>query len=107
MKYAIDVLLILIGGVLGTISWLVWAGSGVAGYLYGGETVAIATAVVMGKIVTPPWVIGMTREANHRWPAFGRFISGIKPWFKRNLPMIIGVAFWIAVSSLLLIYVQW
>jgi hypothetical protein len=101
-----NVALIMIGGWIGLVSWAVWAGASVAAYWYAGATIAVTTSIVMGKVVTPTWVVGMTREANRRWPAFARFIAHAGKWWRVYYRTVIVVAMWSVLLGLLVLWLR-
>src|SRR5690348_14293859 len=92
MRWLKNLILILIGGYLGLISWVVWGGATGCVWWYAGEVSAIFTCVVVGKITTPLWVVGMTYESSNRWPLIGRILNGFKPWWHLHYPTVIGAA---------------
>ena len=90
------------GGPHGNLSWVLWGGAFLVGYVHGGVAISMAAGTLTGKIVTPLWIYGMTREAERRWPAFGQFLLNISPWCKLRIPTIVSLTLWAIIVVLIL-----
>lgn len=100
------VALVLLGGMLGAVSWLIYGSAILCAWWFAGVTVAVGTSVVVGKLTTPLWVVGMTYEAGRHCPPLCRLLHGIKPFWERNYATVVGVT--IALTSLLgMIWACW
>ena len=68
-------LIIIIGGPIGVISWMVAFAAMAGGWLAGGGW-GLAVGAVVAKITYIPWIIGVIREARRRPPSAGQTAAG-------------------------------
>ncbi|MBI1833164.1 MAG: hypothetical protein HYR84_17115 [Planctomycetes bacterium] len=92
MAWLKHLILILIGGYLGLLSWVIWVGAIGATWWYVGEVSAVVTSFVVGKFTTPLWVAGMGYESSQRWPLIGQIAEALKAWWDVHYRTIIGMA---------------
>lgn len=89
-------LIVVVGEGLGLLSWLIYGGSAAVAWWFAGGTGATGALVLVGKLTTPLWVIGMTRASKRHWPVIGRLLNGIGPWWEVNYSTVVGFSIVIA-----------
>jgi hypothetical protein len=102
LQFATKFTLVIIGGALGLVAWLLWGGAILGGQYYAGGMTAFAAGAIVGKLVTPLWLWGMHRQAARHWPWFRTFHERLKESMKMYLACYVAALFWLVFFGVLL-----